>query len=258
MKVVEGCIAIDSRSGVEESLVDYAKQLFRLAHETPVHIAVEPFTITTIFDGVKRRLSLAPGSAIVCGKGFDIPFQHYYEAAETFWVDTRVLIPYAKTGLCSQRARRLGIDIDLDEQVGVTHMCFGEDLDEESVRELGEGGVAEAAKPNTSYRGAAKIVVKEALFFYLAKGFNIRLGYENADVLYARLRIEPSIAVYLDELVVLGNGDSVLYGFGEGYIATFHEIGSFGDLLYALTLLCGYARRSDDPRSALYQARLSR
>ncbi len=256
--MVEGCIAIDSRSGIEENFVGYVKQLFRLAHETPVHIAVEPFTITTIFGGVKRRLSLAPGSAIICGKGFDTPFQHYYEVAETFWVDTRVLIPYAKTGLCSQRARQLGIDIDLDEQVGVAHICFGENLDEEGVRELGDGGVAEATQYNTSYRGAAKIAVKETLFFYLAKGFNIRLGYENVDVLYAKPRIEPSLAVYLNELVVLGNGDSILYGFGEGYIATFYEVRGFGDLLYVLTLLCGYARRSDDPRSALYQARLSR
>ncbi|MEM0027594.1 MAG: hypothetical protein QXT53_06230 [Ignisphaera sp.] len=257
MKINEGCIAIDSRNGVEENLINYAKQLFRWAHEIPVHIATEPFIITTIFNGVKRRLSLAPGSAIICGKGVDIPFQHYHEVAEIAWVDTKILIPYTKTGLCSQRAKQLGINIDFDEKIGIAHICFEDSLDEENIRELAEGGVAETIKHDVSYRGNVKIVPKEALFFYLAKGFNIRIEYESADVRYTRFRIEPRLAIYLNELIMLGNGEPVLYGLGEGYITTFYEISDLGDMLYMLTLLCGYMRRSDDPKSMLYQARLS-
>ncbi|MDK6028339.1 hypothetical protein QPL79_03045 [Ignisphaera sp. 4213-co] len=255
MKIHENCKVIASENGLGENFVNYFRQLIKIAHETPVYIAIEPATITILIENVKYSLAIAPGSAIICDNVVETSFQYVYKVAEITWIDTKILVPYAKNFVCSHRVKQLDLEIDLNEELGIPHICIDDEFSSESFIELIRGGVAEFKRYNNVYEGRIEISVKSTPFFYFVKGFGIKLRYENVNAKYFAFNIDSKYVAYLDDLIKLGNNDVILHSFGEGYIVSFYEISNVENMLYALALFSAYLRNIDDPRARAYRSR---
>ena len=238
MRVDENCVVIDSRNAFSIGVAEYVKKLFRVSHEVAVYIAIEPIVITTTINNVKRRVAVAPGSAIICDNSSYVEeFNWVYRVSEQCWGDTYILIPYTSTSICSDKMKRYGFEVEYSEEFGSPHICIDETLDENALKQIIGGGIAEPQKHIHSFVGDLQIAIKRDVFFYVAKGLGVKPRYSGVEIKALPIKFtEKRYNIYLDELATVNNVVA-LYRFGKGYIVAFQDLGYVDSILYPITIL---------------------
>lgn len=253
MKFYEGCAIVKIESWVPTRFRDYVARLFNIARNYPTYIALSSYTITTRIAGVLRRLAIAPGSAIICDYNAYTQFENYIELSEPVWIDVALLIPYATSKPCTKLSS-LGIDIEIDPEIGVSTHCL-ESLDmnrlSTAVDDVLQGGLIDIEKCDTEVRNRIFVALKYNTFFLLWKVVGIGSPNTYAKIVKLPSELPPRIKVFLEPLARIGNNDVVL-GIGRGYLSLLSPEDTSSEALYLTTLLLAYLLPPNSPRASLY------
>jgi hypothetical protein len=258
LRIDEECIVIDSRNAIEVGVERFVKWLFSTAYATAVYIATEPMVVMTRVSGKLRGFAIGPGSAILCynKQTVDELFSTVYRVAEPCWGDAMLLIPYTSTTSRCSKARQMGFEMDLDEAIGIPHICVTNGEWSE-LKLIIDGGMAEIEKYSKEVAGALQITTKNTLFFSLAKGLLANLRYENIIAKVMNIRFDYKSKVYLEDLTMV-NEDVIIYKFGKGLITTFTDLNKAMNFIYPITLLVAHLLDVNSAKAIVYRTKLAK
>jgi len=209
LRIREGCFFVDASA--LKNLKSYTELLFKVSRDNYVYIIEEPSSIVVMRRGVKRRIAVAQGDAVICPRGgVDIDG---VRIEEDVWIDASMLIPYSNSKDCVID----GFPIYIGNEVFIPHLAV-DDRTANSVELLLSGGLACFSRGTTVISGivSPRLVYGRILMLYNKLLRNLRetevsLAVGDMSVFESRYSayIEPALLI---DMV------PVLYYFGKGFI----------------------------------------
>jgi len=250
MRFYEKCGVVDPFKNFND-ITKYIIKLFNLSHITAVFISIEPSIIATRVEGILRRIAIAPGYAILCNHEAFSEFNTVYVLAEPSWIESDILIPYSSNEPCNNKLGRYGIAIEVNEELGVPHLCT-KDVNERHVHKiLTTGGLIEVSDDTYSGVGTLKIVPVKDKFFFIVKGLGLKTLYNNIEYSLTKIVLNSKLEVLSNRLVMVDNNDALI-AIGKGYLKTFNILASIEDYIYLLLLITTYTIPRNEPRAKYY------
>jgi hypothetical protein len=250
MRFYEKCGIVDPFKNFDD-IIKYIIKLFNLSHTTAVFISIEPSVIATRVEGVLRRIAIAPGYAILCSHEAFSEFNTIYILAEPSWIESDILIPYSSNEPCNNKLSRYGITIEVNEELGVLHLCTKDVNEKHIYKILTTGGLIEVSDGTYSGVGTLKIVPLKDKFFFIAKGLGLKTLYNNIEYSLAKTFLDPRLEALSNRLVVVNNNDALI-AIGRGYLKTFNLLTPIGDYIYLLLLITSYTIPRNEPKAKYY------
>ncbi len=254
MRFYEGCRVVDPFKNFN-SIFEYVNKLFELSHNTAIFVVLEPATIATRIDGVLRRIAITPGYTILCSSKEPHDFSTVYILVETTWIESGVLIPYSLAKPCSNKIYRYRIPLEVDEQIGIPHLCT-KDINTEDLRKFASiGGLLDLSNNVYNGEGTLKLVPVKDKFFFIAKGLGIKTVYSNVKYSFAKVDIPPGLYALSIRLAVV-DGDTILISIGRGYLVAFESLVPVEEYIYPLLLITVHSIPSSEPKARYYIEKL--
>jgi len=244
MRFDEGCYIASIELVHRANAVDqYIDTVFNLAKRVPLYLTVHPTTIVISVRGVRRRVAVAPGSAIVCSdEGSEL--RYTVELTEPTWIDAELLIPLISEECCSYIMEYVGVD----PEVGLRARRVSEVSDLESVV---EGGVA-CVEGGEEVCGRISIALKFSKFFLLWKALGSR-GDGRARI--EGLEVGGRLRLFLDEAARIGD-KLYIAQVGRGIAVLGEPLNDSAKRLVKVALLSALTLPPDSPRARAYMHRL--
>ncbi len=258
MRVKEGCFAIpiSQYAGNDKNFIEYIRKLFELSHSELIYIVIEP-SIITIKMGVRKIwISIEPGSAIICNRNLAELFNESIEIVEDVWIEAEILIPYTYEGLCGL-AKTLNIPIDIDEEIGINHLCTtSNSINMEVLRKVINGGLIELIDILYSSGKFLEIKPRKNKLFIILKGMGINSISQLESSYYSYIEIPNEMKILIEDLIYIDDKPIVM-GIGKGYISLFTSIEPYTTYIYTALLLSTYTNPSSSPRAKIFMSRVS-
>ncbi|MEM2528132.1 MAG: hypothetical protein QXG40_01865 [Ignisphaera sp.] len=254
MRFYEGCWIVDPFKNFT-SIAEYVSRLFDISHTVAVFIAVEPAVIATRVEGVLRRIAIAPGYAILCNSRVFYNLTTVYMLAETAWIESDVLIPYSSTKPCSNKLRRYRISLEIDENLGIPHLCT-KDINSEPLRRLSTmGGLLELLDDMYSGVGTLRIFPIKDKFFLIVKGLGVGTVHDNVKYSIVQIDVYQRLGVFTMKLAAVDSATAIA-SIGKSYLILFESLVPVEDSIYPLLLIAAHTIPSNEPRAKYYVSRL--
>ena len=255
MRFYERCGVVDPFRNFSR-VADYIAELFSLSHTVPVFIATEPAVIATRVEGVMRRVAIAPGYTILCSRRVLENFNTVYMLAEPTWIESGVLIPYTASKPCSERPHRYGIALDVDERIGLLHLC-SRGIEDSYIPELiSLGGLVELSGGDSCRgEGVLRFIPVKNRFFFNLKGLGVGTVHRAVRYTLYKVDIPPKLEALALELAKVDDAPALI-AIGKGYLAAFEALIPIEEQVYPPLLMTVYTSLSSEARARYYIDRL--
>jgi len=251
LRIREGCFFVDASA--LKNLKSYAELLFKVSRDNYVYIVEEPSSIVVMWRGIKRRIAVAPGDAVICPRsGVDIDG---VRIEEDVWIDVLILIPYSNNKDCVID----GFPIYIGNEVFIPHLAV-DDRTANSVELLLSGGLACFSRGTTVVSGivSPKLVYGRILMLYNKLLRNLRetevsLAIGDMSVFESRYSAYIEPALFIDTV-------PVLYYFGKGFIlnaAIEQQRSDAVEELFSFVYMVSHSVEPDSHLARIYKAWLN-
>ena len=244
MRFDEGCYIASVELVHRARAVDaYLDRVFELAREVPLYIVVHPTTVTIVVRGIRRRIAVAPGSAIVCSE-IGAELSYVVELTEPTWIDAEVLMPIVDRECCPYIMRY----VEVDPEIGIPTTVIESSRDLERVI---EGGIA-CAEGVEEVCGDIAVALRFSKFFLVWKALGYRGGGR------ARLRsvdVGGRLRLFFEEVARIGDRLYIAQ-IGRGIAVLGEPLDEGARRLVKVALLSALTQPPDSPRARAYMHRL--
>jgi len=251
LRIREGCFFVDASAF--KNLKSYAELLFKVSRDNHVYIIEEPSSIVALWRGIKRRIAVAPGDAVVCPKsGADIDG---VRIEEDVWIDASMLIPHSNNKDCVID----GFPIYVSNEVFIPHLAV-DDRTANSVELLLSGGLACFSRGTSVISGivSPKLVYGRILMLYNKLLKNLR-DVEVSLAIGDISMFESRYSAYIEPALLIDTVP-VLYYFGKGFIlnvAIEQQRSDTVEELFSFAYMVSHSVEPDSHLARIYRALLN-
>lgn len=252
MWIREGCRAIMFPTDLTSentilSMVDYIRSIFRLSHEIPIFITLEPTIIPVKVHNMKRLIAFPPLSAIICDNFHHTPFDSEHVVVDGTWAEIGTLTPYISNSLCGS-VKVVGIDIDINEDVGTPYLCIEEPIKlNDIISHIISGGFIEITRRTKISNQKITLEISQDYLQLFIKTLidNLNRKVYKSEIRYEPIILDKYISIYATSIAMV-EVDPVILKFGKGFVFALDINHNLSYLLYHIYMLISCIR---DPKA---------
>ncbi len=249
MRFFEGCGIVGIEWWVREGRIEeYVRKLIDVSKRFPTYVAIHPSVVVTKIGGIRRRLAIAPGTAVLCDREALEEFGSFVELEEQVWIEAYLLVPYTRREPCGF-LRELGIEVG---EWGHELVCLGEDPVENLVNVV-EGGIAVPTRYDRVVEDVVNVALRYNPYFFILKSCSVKIPRARFGVL--SIELPPKLRVFFEPLIAVGS-ETVCGTLGRALYTHAHPLDDESRKLFQLLMLVALLQPPSSPRASLYLSKL--